>query len=109
MRDRHTDWPQIVGHYDHLVRIWPTPVVELNRAVAIRFADGPAAALGALDRLVDDPRLAVYPYLSAARADCLRDLGRWAEARPLYEEAILLTGNDVERAFLAERLQQLAQ
>jgi RNA polymerase sigma factor (sigma-70 family) len=102
-----TDWPQIVGLYDHLVRIWPTPVVELNRAVAIRFADGPAAGLAALDRLVDDPRLAVYPYLAATRADCFRDLGRYSEARPLYEEAILLTGNDVERAFLTERLQQL--
>jgi len=102
-----TDWPQIVGLYDHLARVWPTPVVGLNRAVAIRFADGPAAGLAALDRLVDDPRLAVYPYLAATRADCLRELGRYSEARPLYEEAILLTGNDVERAFLAERLQQL--
>jgi RNA polymerase sigma factor (sigma-70 family) len=102
-----TDWPQIVGLYDHLARVWPTPVVGLNRAVAIRFADGPAAGLAALDRLVDDPRLAVYPYLAAARADCLRELRRYSEARPLYEEAILLTGNDVERAFLAERLQQL--
>ena len=94
-----TDWPQIVGLYDHLVRIWPTPVVALNRAVAIRFAAGPAAGLAELDQLADDPRLAVYPYLTAARADCLRELGRDTEARPLYEEAILLTGNDVERAF----------
>ena len=103
-----TDWPQIVGLYDHLVGIWPTPVVALNRAVAIRFAAGPAAGLAELDELADDPRLAVYPYLAAARADCLRELGRGAEARPLYEEAILLTGNDVERAFLAEQLQQLS-
>jgi RNA polymerase sigma-70 factor (ECF subfamily) len=102
-----TDWPQIVGLYDRLLRIWPTPVVELNRAVAVRFADGPAAGLAALDGLADDPRLAVYPYLAATRADCLRDLGRHAEARPLYEEAILLTSNDVERAFLTQRLQQL--
>ena len=102
-----TDWPQIVGLYDHLMRIWPTPVVELNRAVAIRFADGPAAGLAALDQLADDPRLAVYPYLAAARADCLRELGRDTRSPPLYEEAILLTGNDVERAFLAERLHQL--
>jgi RNA polymerase sigma-70 factor, ECF subfamily len=56
---------------------------------------------------MDDPRLAVYPYLAATRADCFRELGRYSEARPLYEEAILLTGNDVERAFLAERLHQL--
>jgi RNA polymerase sigma factor (sigma-70 family) len=103
-----TDWPQIVGLYDHLVGIWPTPVVALNRAVAIRFAAGPAAGLAELDELADDPRLAVYPYLAAARADCLRELGRGAEARPLYEEAILLTGNDVERAFLAEQLHQLS-
>ena len=102
-----TDWPQIVGLYDHLARVWPTPVVGLNRAVAIRFADGPAAGLAALERLVDDPRLAVYPYLAASRADCLRELGRYAEARPFYEEAIMLTGNDVERAFLAGRLQEL--
>jgi RNA polymerase sigma factor (sigma-70 family) len=102
-----TDWAQIVGLYDHLARVWPTPVVELNRAVAVRFADGPAAGLAALDRLLDDPRLAVYPYLAATRADCFRELGRYSEARPLYEEAILLTGNDVERAFLAERLHQL--
>ena len=104
-----TDWPQIVGLYDHLLRIWPTPVVELNRAVAIRFAYGPAAGLVALDRLADDPRLATYPYLAATRADCFRDLGRHTEARPLYEQAILLTGNDVERAFLKERLQQLSR
>jgi RNA polymerase sigma factor (sigma-70 family) len=102
-----TDWAQIVGLYDHLARVWPTPVVELNRAVAVRFADGPAAGLAALDRLLDDPRLAVYPYLAATRADCFRELGRYSEARPLYEEAILLTGNDVERAFLAQRLHQL--
>jgi RNA polymerase sigma factor (sigma-70 family) len=102
-----TDWAQIVGLYDHLARVWPTPVVELNRAVAVRFADGPAAGLAVLDRLMDDPRLAVYPYLAATRADCFRELGRYSEARPLYEEAILLTGNDVERAFLAERLHQL--
>jgi RNA polymerase sigma factor (sigma-70 family) len=102
-----TDWTQIVGLYDHLARVWPTPVVALNRAVAVRFADGPAAGLAALDRLMDDPRLAVYPYLAATRADCFRELGRYSEARPLYEEAILLTGNDVERAFLAERLHRL--
>jgi RNA polymerase sigma factor (sigma-70 family) len=102
-----TDWGQIVGLYDHLARVWPTPVVELNRAVAVRFANGPAAGLAALDRLMDDPRLAVYPYLAATRADCFRELGRYSEARPLYEEAIMLTGNDVERAFLAERLHQL--
>jgi RNA polymerase sigma factor (sigma-70 family) len=103
-----TDWPQIVGLYDHLLRIWPTPVVELNRAVAVRFADGPAAGLAALDRLADDPRLAIYPYLAVSRAECLREIGRYSEARALYEEAILLTGNDVERTFLADRLQQLS-
>ena len=103
-----TDWPQIVGLYDHLLRIWTTPVVELNRAVALRFAEGPAAGLAALESLAADPRLATYPYFAAARADCLRALGRLSEARVQYEEAILLTDNDVERAFLTKQMCQLS-
>ena len=102
-----TDWPQIVGLYDLLMRRWPSPVVELNRAVAVGFADGPAAGLAALDALAASPELAGYGYLSAARADFLRRLGRTGEARLAYEEALLLTGNAVEREFLATRLDQL--
>ena len=102
-----TDWPQIVGLYDLLMRRWPSPVVELNRAVAVGFADGPVAGLAALDALAASPELAGYGYLAAARADFLRRLGRTGEARLAYEEALLLTGNAVEREFLATRLDQL--
>ena len=102
-----TDWPQIVGLYDLLMRSWPSPVVELNRAVAVGFADGPEAGLTALDALAASPELAGYGYLAAARADFLRLLGRTGEARLAYEEALLLTGNAVEREFLATRLDQL--
>ena len=102
-----TDWPQIVGLYDLLMRSWPSPVVELNRAVAVGFADGPEAGLTALDALAASPELAGYGYLAAARADFLRLLGRTSEARLAYEEALLLTGNAVEREFLATRLDQL--
>ena len=102
-----TDWLQIVGLYDLLMRRWPSPVVELNRAVAVGFADGPVAGLAALDALAASPELAGYGYLAAARADFLRRLGRTGEARLAYEEALLLTGNAVEREFLATRLDQL--
>ncbi|HWG15978.1 MAG TPA: sigma-70 family RNA polymerase sigma factor [Streptosporangiaceae bacterium] len=102
-----TDWAEIVGLYDLLMRSWPSPVVALNRAVAIGFAAGPAAGLAALDELAASPELAGYGYLAASRADLLRRLGRTAEARLAYSEALLLTGNDVEREFLAARLDQL--
>jgi RNA polymerase sigma factor (sigma-70 family) len=103
-----TDWPQIVGLYDLLLQIWPTPVVALNRAAAIRFANGPEAGLAEMEELAEDPWLASYPYFAAARADCLRELGRDHEARPFYEEAIMLTVNDTERAFLTQRLRELS-
>ena len=102
-----TDWPQIVGLYDLLMRRWPSPVVALNRAVAVGFADGPAEGLAALDALAASPDLAGYGYLSASRAEFLRGLGRTGEARLAYEEALLLTGNTVERGFLVARLDQL--
>ncbi|MGY1739488.1 MULTISPECIES: RNA polymerase sigma factor [unclassified Blastococcus] len=102
-----TDWPEIVGLYGVLGELWPSPVVALNRAVAVGFADGPAAGLAALDRLAAEPQLAGYGYLPAARADMLRRLGRTAEARQAYGEALLLTGNAVEREFLAGRLREL--
>lgn len=99
-----TDWSEIVALYGVLRTLWPSPVVELNLAVAIGFRDGPRAGLSALEPLASDPALATYGYLSAARAEFLRQLGRRREAALAYEEAIALTGNEVERAFLAERL-----
>ena len=102
-----TDWDEIVGLYDVLRERWPSPVVDLNRAVALGLRDGPEAGLRALDRLLAEPALATYGYLSAARADFLRQLGRWSEAAASYEEALALTDNDVERAFLASRLGQV--
>jgi RNA polymerase sigma-70 factor (ECF subfamily) len=98
-----TDWRQIVGLYDELARRWPSPVVALNRAVALGYADGPGPALAALDTLTAHPQLAAYEYLPAARAHFLAQLGRADEARAAYDEAILLTGNDIEREFLARK------
>jgi RNA polymerase sigma-70 factor (ECF subfamily) len=98
-----TDWRQIVGLYDELARRWPSPVVALNRAVALGYADGPGPALAALDALTAHPQLAAYEYLPAARAHFLAQLGRADEARAAYDEAILLAGNDIEREFLARK------
>ena len=102
-----TDWREIVGLYDLLVQIWPSPVVALNRAVAIGLAEGPVAGLAALDELATEPVLSTYSYLAAARADFLRRLGRTHEARLAYEEALLLSENVVEREFLANRLAEV--
>ena len=102
-----TDWAEIVGLYDLLVEVWPSPVVALNRAVAVGFAEGPAAGLAALDPLTREPILAAYPYLASSRADFLWRLGRSDEARLAYEEAVMLSENDVEREFLAGRLRAL--
>jgi RNA polymerase sigma factor (sigma-70 family) len=102
-----TDWREIVSLYDLLVQLWPSPVVALNRAVAVGQAEGPAEGLRALDALATEPQLAGYGYLAAARADFLSRLGRTAEARTAYGEALLLTENTVERAFLEIRLNRL--
>ena len=106
---QQTDWREVVALYELLVRIWPSPVVALNRAVAVGFADGPDAGLAALDALAAEPQLAGYGYLAAARADFLRRLGRIAEAQAAYREALFLTENAVERDFLAGRLRQLEE
>lgn len=102
-----TDWREIVALYDVLTRVWPSPVVALNRAVAVGFARGAGEGLAAVDALAGEPQLAGYGYLPAARADFLRRLGRVDEAREAYAEALLLTENAVERDFLTGRLQAL--
>ena len=103
----NTDWGEVLGLYDLLREVWDSPVVELNRAIALAFAVGPAIGLARLDELGADPRLARYPYLAAARADCLIRLGRPAEARVAYDEALILTENEVERDFLIARSRAL--
>jgi predicted RNA polymerase sigma factor len=102
-----TDWREVVALYDVLAQVWPSPVVALNRAVAVGMADGPAAGLAAVDGLRDEPQLAGYSYAAAARADFLRRVGRIDEARTSYEEALMLTDNEVEREFLSRRLATL--
>jgi RNA polymerase sigma factor (sigma-70 family) len=102
-----TDWAEIVGLYDLLLDAWPSPVVALNRSVALSFAEGPLAGLTALDALSTEPQLSTYPYLAAARGDCLERLGRFSEAREAFEEAAMLTENLVERDFLHTRIAQL--
>jgi RNA polymerase sigma factor (sigma-70 family) len=102
-----TDWREVVALYELLLATWPSPVVALNRAVAVGLAKGPKAGLAALDELRDEPQLAGYGYLPAARADFLRRLDRIAEARDCYQEALLFTENAVERDFLAGRIAEL--
>jgi RNA polymerase sigma-70 factor (ECF subfamily) len=102
-----TDWDEVVALYDVLGHVWPSQVVALNRAVAVGFARGPAAGLAELDELADEPQIATYGYVAAARADFLRRLGRTADARVAYGEALVLTDNEVERRFLLERLATL--
>ena len=104
-----TDWDEVVALYDELRAIWPSPVVALNRAVAVGMAEGPEAGLRAIDAIGDQPELAGYRYLPAARADFLRRAGRTDEARSAYIDAIALTDNDVERDFLTNRLNCLTQ
>ncbi len=102
-----TDWRQIAALYGRLAQLAPSPVVELNRAVAIAMADGFEAGLARLDALAGDERLATYPYFQSARADLLRRLGRRAAAAAAYRAALALTSNDVERAFLMRRLAEV--
>jgi RNA polymerase sigma-70 factor, ECF subfamily len=102
-----TDWPQVVALYDVLADVAPSPVVALNRAVAVAMRDGPAAGLELLDALAADERLRGYHLLLAARADLLRRLGRRTEAADAYREALALVGNEPERAYLARRLSEV--
>jgi RNA polymerase sigma-70 factor (ECF subfamily) len=102
-----TDWPQIVALYNHLVRIQPSPIVHLNRAVAIAMRDGPEAGLAHIDAVLKHGELANYYLAHSARADMYRRLGRTAEARSSYERALSLTQQGPERQFLQERIRQL--
>jgi len=102
-----TDWRQIVALYNQLVRIQPSPVVQLNRAVAIAMCDGPEAGLTHIDAVLEHGDLANYYLAHSARADMYRRLGRTAEARASYEKALALTQQEPERQFLQERIRQL--
>jgi len=102
-----TDWPQVLGLYDELLRAWPTPVVALNRAVAHAMVDGPQAGLADIAAIERAGRLAGYRYLPAAKADLLRRLGRGRDAALAYQAALDLTDNDAERAFLARRIAEV--
>jgi RNA polymerase sigma-70 factor (ECF subfamily) len=102
-----TDWPQIAALYGRLVRLVPSPVVELNRAVAVGMADGPAAGLALVDALAGSEAMEGYHLLPATRADLLRRLGRTEEAATAYREALGLTSTDAERRYLGRRLTEV--
>lgn len=102
-----TDWRQIVTFYDRLLEIQSSPVVQLNRAVAIAMSDGPEAGLTHIDALLDHGELANYYLAHSARADLYRRLGRTSEARSAYQKALELTQQEPERQFLQERIRQL--
>ena len=102
-----TDWGEIVGLYDLLLRADPSPVVELNRAVAVAMRDGPETGLALVDALLERGELAGYHLAHAARADLCRRLGRTAEAKASYERALALARQEPERRFLERRLREL--
>ena len=104
-----TDWPQIAALYRVLGEMTRSPVVELNRAVAVAMADGPASGLALIDRIAASGQLDDYPYLHAARADLLRRLDRRADAADAYRRALALTANAPERTFLEGRLAELGR
>ena len=103
-----TDWPQILGLYEVLGRLAPSPVVALNRAVALAQVAGPAVGLAAMDELAGDPAMAWYRFYHAARADLLRRLGRDGEAAAAYDRALALAPNGPERTFLERRRREVA-
>ena len=106
-RAADTDWAQIVGLYDVLLRVDPSPVVELNRAAAVAMRDGPAAGLALIDAILVRGDLADYHLAHSARADLCRRLGRTADARAAYQRALSLTRQDPERRFLERRLSEI--
>ncbi|MCS6306248.1 MAG: RNA polymerase sigma factor [Nitrospira sp.] len=102
-----TDWPQIVALYDLLLRADPSPIIALNRAVAVAMRDGPVKGLELIDTLLERGELADYHLAHAARADLYRRLGKSSEARASYERALALTKQEPERRFLEKRLTEL--
>ena len=105
-RAEDTDWPQIVRLYDLLERLQPSPVVSLNRAVAVAMVEGPQPALALIDTLAASGDLDGYHLLHAARADLLRRIGSTAEAAKSYKRALALVTNESERRFLERRLRE---
>ena len=103
-----TDWAQIVGLYDVLLRTDDSPVVELNRAAAIAMRDGPAAGLALIDGILARGELQDYQFAHSARADCCRRLGRVDDARASYARALELARQEPERRFLERRLRALS-
>jgi RNA polymerase sigma-70 factor (ECF subfamily) len=108
LRAQDTDWKRIVGLYDQLASLVPTPVVALNRAVAVAMAEGPAAGLALVDGLLAQGGLAEYHWAHAAKADLCRRLGKAEEARASYQRALDLAGSEPEQRFLRQRLAQWA-
>jgi RNA polymerase sigma-70 factor (ECF subfamily) len=108
-RAEDTDWPQIVRLYDVLERLQPSPIVSLNRAVAVAMADGPGQGLALMDALAATGELENYHLLHAARADLLRRIGSSAEAAKSYTRALALASNESERRFLERRLRELQE
>ncbi len=106
-RPADTNWPEIVRLYDQLERVQPSPIVSLNRAVAVAMAEGPRAGLAVIDALADDNDLNDYHLLHAARADLLRRLVLYEESARSYERALTLVTNDNERRFLQRRLREV--
>jgi RNA polymerase sigma-70 factor (ECF subfamily) len=104
-----TDWAQIVGLYDVLLRLEPGPVVELNRAAAVAMRDGPAAGVALIDAILERGDLREYHLAHSARADLCRRLGRTAEARASYQRALALARQEPERRFLTRRIAELAE
>ncbi len=105
----HTDWPQIADLYAQLSALAPSPIVELNRAVAVSMANGPAAGLALLDSVANAPSLKNYHLLPAVRGDFLSKLGRFSEARDEFARAAALTSNPRERELLLSRARKAEQ
>jgi RNA polymerase sigma-70 factor (ECF subfamily) len=109
VRADDTDWAQIVGLYDALLRYEPLPVIELNRAVAVAMCAGPQAGLALVDELLRNDTLRNYHLAHAAKADLCRRMGAWADARAAYEQALALAKQEPERRFLRRRLADMAE
>jgi len=108
IQPEETDWVRIAALYETLVQISPSPIVELNRAVALGMAFGPAAGLALLEEIEDDPALSNYHLLPSVRADLLEKLGRSEEAASEYKRAADLAGNTRERDLLLQRAKRVA-